>query len=68
MNNLSNTLKLIVFLISAIQAGFFGQPKPDSAVLDQVLNDIGGPSESFLFVCDRQHINLLPPAEKGLLY
>lgn len=45
---------------------FCWQPKPDSQALDQVLNDIGGPPESFLFIGDRQHIDLLPPAEKGI--
>jgi putative hydrolase of the HAD superfamily len=45
---------------------FCWQPKPDDAALERVLNDIGGPPESFLFVGDRQHIDLLPPAEKGI--
>ena len=45
---------------------FCWQPKPDSEALDRVLNDIGGPPESFLFVGDRQHIDLLPPAERGI--
>ncbi|APG27600.1 hypothetical protein A7E78_06970 [Syntrophotalea acetylenivorans] len=45
---------------------FCWRPKPDSEALDQVLNDIGGPPESFLFVGDRQHIDLLPPAERGI--
>jgi putative hydrolase of the HAD superfamily len=45
---------------------FCWQPKPDIEALDQVLNDIGGPPESFLFVGDRQHIDLLPPAERGI--
>jgi putative hydrolase of the HAD superfamily len=41
-------------------------PKPDSEALEQVLNDIGGPPDSFLFVGDRQHIDLLPPAQRGI--
>lgn len=45
---------------------FCWRPKPDSEALEQVLNDIGGPPESFLFVGDRQHIDLLPPAERGI--
>ncbi|MEZ4483403.1 MAG: HAD family hydrolase [Syntrophotaleaceae bacterium] len=45
---------------------FCWRPKPDSEALEQVLNHIGGPPESFLFVGDRQHIDLLPPAERGI--
>lgn len=45
---------------------FCWQPKPDDEALDRVLNDIGGPPESFLFVGDRQHIDLLSPAQRGI--
>jgi putative hydrolase of the HAD superfamily len=45
---------------------FCWRPKPDAEALQLVLADIGGPPESFLFVGDREHIDLLPPAELGI--
>jgi putative hydrolase of the HAD superfamily len=45
---------------------FCWRPKPDPEALRLVLADIGGPPESFLFVGDREHIDLLPPAELGI--
>ncbi len=45
---------------------FCWQPKPDAEALDLVLNDIGGAPDSFLFVGDRQHIDLLSPAQRGI--
>ena len=45
---------------------FCWRPKPDSEALEQVLADIGGAPESFLFVGDRKNIDLLPPAERGI--
>lgn len=33
-------------------------PKPDLDVLERMLEDIGGPPESFLFVGDRHHVDL----------
>jgi len=41
-------------------------PKPDAEVLRQILADIGGPVESFLFVGDRRQIDLLLPSEWGI--
>ncbi len=45
---------------------FCWRPKPDPEALQLVLEDIGGPPESFLFVGDREHVDLLPPAELGI--
>ena len=41
-------------------------PKPDAEVLRQILADIGGPLESFLFVGDRRQVDLLLPAAWGI--
>jgi putative hydrolase of the HAD superfamily len=41
-------------------------PKPDPGTLQQVLEDIGGPPESFLFVGDRQQVDLKVPASLGI--
>jgi len=41
-------------------------PKPDAEALRQVLADIGGPLESFLFVGDRRQVDLLLPAAWGI--
>ncbi len=41
-------------------------PKPDLAAFTQVIEDIGGPPESFLFVGDRQGIDLRLPREHGM--
>lgn len=45
---------------------FCGVPKPDEAALRRVLEDIGGPPESFLFVGDRQAVDLRAPARFGI--
>jgi putative hydrolase of the HAD superfamily len=45
---------------------FCWRPKPDPEALNLLLADIGGPPESFLFVGDREHIDLLPPADLGI--
>jgi putative hydrolase of the HAD superfamily len=37
---------------------FTWSPKPDPEAFHQVLEDIGGPPESFLFVGDRPHVDL----------
>lgn len=42
------------------------RPKPDSETLQQLLADIGGPPESFLFVGDRFQIDLDGPARMGI--
>ena len=41
-------------------------PKPDPAAFARVLEDIGGPPESFLFVGDRQMVDLDRPASLGI--
>ncbi len=41
-------------------------PKPDPEALRQVLEDIGGPPESFLFVGDRPRVDLRPAARMGI--
>lgn len=45
---------------------FCGVPKPDEDALRRVLEDIGGPLESFLFVGDRLQVDLRPPARLGI--
>lgn len=45
---------------------FTWQPKPDPESLRQVLEDIGGPPESFLFVGDRQQVDLKVPETLGI--
>lgn len=45
---------------------FTWSPKPDPEALRKVLEDIGGPPESFLFVGDRQLVDLDQPAELGI--
>lgn len=41
-------------------------PKPDLAAFTQVVEDIGGPPESFLFIGDRPVIDLRLPREHGM--
>lgn len=41
-------------------------PKPDPEALQRVLEDIGGPPESFLFVGDREQVDLQPAARLGI--
>lgn len=41
------------------------RPKPDQSVLDQVLSDLGQPSEAVLFVGDRYDIDLRLPKQHG---
>jgi putative hydrolase of the HAD superfamily len=45
---------------------FSWTPKPDSETLQRVLEDIGGPPESFLFVGDREQIDLKVPRTLGI--
>ena len=42
------------------------QPKPHLDTLQRILEDIGGPPESFLFVGDRQAVDLQPAASLGI--
>jgi putative hydrolase of the HAD superfamily len=44
---------------------FCWQPKPDIDALQRVMADIGGSLESFLFVGDREQVDLVGPAEFG---
>ena len=41
-------------------------PKPDPEAFQRVLEDIGGPPETFLFVGDREHVDLLPADRLGI--
>lgn len=45
---------------------FTGQPKPDFEAFRKVVEDIGGPPESFLFVGDRQGVDLGPAEQEGM--
>jgi putative hydrolase of the HAD superfamily len=45
---------------------FCWRPKPDPEALQQLMANIGGPPESFLFIGDREHVDLLPPARQGI--
>jgi putative hydrolase of the HAD superfamily len=37
---------------------FDWQPKPSQQTLERIMEDIGGPPDSFLFVGDRPHVDL----------
>lgn len=45
---------------------FCWQPKPDPAAFRQVVADIGGPPEGFLFVGDREAVDLQVAAANGM--
>jgi putative hydrolase of the HAD superfamily len=45
---------------------FSWRPKPDADTLERLLEDVGGPPESFLFVGDRQHVDLKIPRAAGI--
>ncbi len=45
---------------------FSWNPKPDPDSLQRVLEDIGGPPESFLFVGDRRQVDLGPAESFGI--
>jgi putative hydrolase of the HAD superfamily len=45
---------------------FSWRPKPDADTLERLLEDVGGPPESFLFVGDRQHVDLKVPQAAGI--
>lgn len=42
------------------------RPKPDADSLERILQDVGGPPESFLFVGDRQQVDLKIAQEAGI--
>jgi len=44
---------------------FCWRPKPDLEALRRVMEDIGGPPETFLFVGDREQVDLRPAGEMG---
>lgn len=45
---------------------YCGQPKPDREAFRKVVEDIGGLPESFLFVGDREQVDLRPAADAGM--
>ncbi|AMV72984.1 HAD family hydrolase [Desulfuromonas carbonis] len=45
---------------------YCGQPKPDLDAFRKVVEDIGGLPESFLFVGDREPVDLRPAADAGM--
>ncbi len=71
-NNLALTRKILALLgVERYFKGlytieFTAAPKPDLEALQQVLEDIGGPPESFLFVGDRPNVDLREPAALGI--
>ena len=71
-NNLPMTQKILALLgVEELFARLYTIemcwiPKPDLAAFTQVIEDIGGPPESFLFVGDRQGIDLRLPSEHGM--
>lgn len=71
-NNLFLTRKILKILgvedcfFGLYTIEFSGVPKPDEETLQKVLEEIGGPPESFLFVGDRVHVDLQLPARRGI--
>lgn len=71
-NNLPQTRKILALLgvedcfQRLYTVEFTLLPKPDPEALQRVLEDIGGPPESFLFVGDRQAVDLKLPAARGI--
>ncbi|PLX84594.1 MAG: hypothetical protein C0617_07070 [Desulfuromonas sp.] len=45
---------------------FAWTPKPDPDTLQRILEDIGGPAESFLFIGDRRQVDLSLPESLGI--
>ncbi|KIH77032.1 putative hydrolase of the HAD superfamily [Geoalkalibacter ferrihydriticus] len=70
-NNLALSQKILALLgvqslfrrIYTIE--FTGLPKPDREAFFRVIDDIGGPPESFLFVGDREVVDLKVPRAHG---
>lgn len=71
-NNLPLTRKILAllgveeFFRRLYTIEFARAPKPDPEALQRVLEDIGGPPESFLFVGDRHAVDLKLPAARGI--
>ncbi len=71
-NNLPLTQKILALLgvetlfrhLYTIE--FNWTPKPDAETLQRVLEDIGGPPESFLFIGDREQVDLKVPQAQGI--
>ena len=71
-NNLLLTRKILALLgvedlferLYTIEFGWL--PKPDSETLKRILEDIGGPPGSFLFVGDRQQVDLKLAGSLGI--
>lgn len=71
-NNLPLTRKILALLgveemfHSLYTIEFCRLPKPDPRALRRVLENIGGPPESFLFVGDREQVDLKPANALGI--
>ena len=71
-NNLIQTRRILALLgVEDLFSGLYTieyrwRPKPDSDTLRQLLADISGPPESFLFVGDRFAVDLGEPARMGI--
>lgn len=71
-NNLPLARKILALLgvedlFSRLYTIEFGwQPKPDPNILARILEDIGGPPESFLFVGDRHNVDLRLAGDLGI--
>ena len=71
-NNLPLTRKILALLgvedqfRSLYTIEFSRLPKPDPEALRRVLENIGGPPESFLFVGDREQVDLKPANALGI--
>jgi putative hydrolase of the HAD superfamily len=71
-NSLPLTRKILALLgvedlfVRLYTIEFTWSPKPDPEAFRQVLEDIGGPPESFLFVGDRHQVDLKVPASLGI--
>lgn len=71
-NNLGLARKILALLgVERFFAGlytieFAGRPKPDLEAFRRVTEDIDGPPESFLFVGDREQVDLAPAREHGM--
>lgn len=72
-NNLPLTQKILALLgvedlfdrLYTIE--FSWRPKPDLETLQELMGEIGGPPESFLFVGDRRQVDLQLPEQLGAL-
>jgi putative hydrolase of the HAD superfamily len=71
-NNLPLTRKILALLgVEELFARLFTiefswAPKPDPETVQRLLEEVGGPPESFLFIGDRQAVDLRVPASFGI--